>query len=85
MNKENVTCAEVKTCQVVSSPILARKLLQMGYPVIDIKKDRRSDVKSVFVFKNTKKLQRDYDKLLQEFYGEDYRGNMNVCHKNKNK
>lgn len=85
MNKENVTCAEVKTCQVVASPILARKLLQMGYPVIDIKRDRRSDIKSVFVFKNTKKLQRDYDKLLREFYGKDYHGSTEVCQKEKNK
>ncbi|HHV73425.1 MAG TPA: hypothetical protein GXX41_02005 [Thermoanaerobacterium sp.] len=47
MQKENI---------IIFSPALARKLIKMGFQIIDIKPDKINPVKSVFVFKRNQAI-----------------------------
>jgi len=43
----------------IFTPFVARNLLKMGNPIIDIKPDKNNKDKTIFVFENTDKLKKD--------------------------
>lgn len=47
-------------------PCLARKLLHLGYEIIDIKPNRVSPERTVFVFRYTDKIDNDLKDLIEE-------------------
>ncbi len=53
---------ETKEAIVIFSGHAARKLLRMGYQIIDIKPDKSNRIKSVFVFRR----ENDIEKVLAD-------------------
>ena len=49
----------------VFTPYVARKLLHMGNPILDIKPMKENRDKTIFVFENTEKLQKDMASATQ--------------------
>lgn len=45
--------------KMIFTPYVARKLLHMGNPIIDIKPNKENRDKTIFVFENTSKLKND--------------------------
>ena len=43
----------------IFTPFVARNLLKMGNPIVDIKPDKNNKEKTIFVFENTEKLKKD--------------------------
>jgi hypothetical protein len=43
----------------IFTPFVAKKLLKMGNPIIDIRADKNNKDKTVFVFEKTEKLKED--------------------------
>ncbi len=43
----------------IFTPYVARRLLRMGNPIIDIKPCKENKDKTIFVFENTEKLKKD--------------------------
>lgn len=43
----------------IFTPFVARNLLKMGNPIIDIKPYKEDRNKTIFIFENTEKLQKD--------------------------
>ena len=43
----------------IFTPFVARSLLRMGNPIVDIKPDKNNKDKTIFVFENTDKLKKD--------------------------
>ena len=43
----------------IFTPFVARDLLKMGNPIIDIKPYKEDRNKTIFIFENTEKLQKD--------------------------
>lgn len=52
--------------RVVISPVLARKLLQMGNPIMDIKPNKNDVKATVFIFEETQKMKEDLRKVLED-------------------
>lgn len=48
-----------KEFKFIFTPYVARRLLKMGNPIIDIKPDVNNKDKTIFIFELTKKLQND--------------------------
>ena len=48
-----------KQYKEIFTPYVARRLLKMGNPIIDIKPDKENRQKTIFLFENTKKMQED--------------------------
>ena len=46
-------------CKVVTNPTMARQLLQMSNPIVDIKGNRDNPRETVFIFENTDKFRND--------------------------
>lgn len=64
MEQEQITKTKEKEFQVVKNPVVARKLLKLGYTICDIKPNKENPkVSTVFVFKNNEKFQQDYNEL----------------------
>lgn len=68
-NKDNVNVTnknhhDLGRCVYV--PCLARKLLHMGYEIIDIKPNRVDSARTVHVFKYTDGIDEDLKKLIEE-------------------
>lgn len=59
-----------KQTKVVIYPVVARKLLKLGYMIIDIKPKKEDLLQSLFVFYVEGCFWRDYDRLMREY--EDY-------------
>lgn len=59
-----------KETKVVIYPPVARKLLKMGYMIVDIKPKKEDLMQSLFVFYVEGCFWRDYDRLMREY--EDY-------------
>jgi hypothetical protein len=57
MQKENI---------IIFSPALARKLIKMGFQIIDIKPDKINSIKSVFVFKRNQAIVNELEKYKQK-------------------
>ena len=51
----------------IFTPFVARNLLKMGNPIIDIKPDKNNKDKTIFVFENTDKLKEDMVKATQHW------------------
>lgn len=54
MNKEFIS---------IFKPKKARRLLKMDNPIVDIKPDKDNTDRTIFIFKNTDKLQKDIEIL----------------------
>ena len=52
--------------KIVRNPMIARKLLQRGNSIVDIKPARGDNNRTVFVFANTTKFQEDFTKVIKE-------------------
>lgn len=57
-----------KTTKVVPDPIIARKLIQAGYNIVDIKPKRHFPRETAFVFKIVDGFIDDLNKLIEEKY-----------------
>lgn len=55
-----------KTTKVVPDPVIARKLIQEGYSIIDIKPKKNFPKETAFVFKVTDGFMEDLNKLIEE-------------------
>ena len=49
----------------ILTPFVARNLLRMGNPIIDIKPDKNNKEKTIFVFEDTDKLKEDMVKATR--------------------
>ena len=49
----------------IFTPFVARGLLRMGNPIVDIKPDKNNKDKTIFVFEDTNKLKEDMVKATQ--------------------
>ena len=50
----------------IFTPFVARNLLKMGNPIIDITPDKNNKDKTIFVFENTEKFRTDLGNILAE-------------------
>ena len=46
-------------CKVIYNPTIARQLLKMGNPIIDIKANRNNNRETIFIFEVTEKFLND--------------------------
>lgn len=46
-------------CKEIFTPYVARRLLHMGNPIIDIKPDKKNRDKTIFIFEITNKFKED--------------------------
>ena len=53
------------TTKCIFTPFVARNLLKMGNPIVDIKPDKNNKDKTIFVFEDTNKLKEDMVKATQ--------------------
>ena len=47
----------------IFKPKIARHLLKLGNPIYDIKADKKEPKRTIFIFKNNKKLINDFNAL----------------------
>lgn len=52
-----------KTYISIFKPKIARNLLKLGNPIYDIKADKKEPIKTIFIFRNTEKLIKDFNTL----------------------
>ena len=50
--------------KIIFKPFLARKLVQNGNTIVDIKPDRNNEGHTLFVFKKDEKFEKDLTELL---------------------
>ena len=48
-----------KNVKFIFTPYVAKNLLRMGNPIIDIKQDYKNEDKTIFIFELTEKLKKD--------------------------
>ena len=53
-------------CKIIFKTYIARRLLKMGNPIIDIKPDKQHEGKTIFVFEITEKFNDDLASILLE-------------------
>lgn len=53
--------------KIVLYPNIARKLLKMGYTIVDIKPKKENPVCSLFIFKIEGDFEKDFNELMVEF------------------
>lgn len=56
----------MKKEKVIVNPVVAKKLLNMGNPIVDLKPHNDGSDKTVFIFEITKKFNNDLDKLSKK-------------------
>lgn len=54
---------DIKSKVIIKSWV-ARKLVHLGYQIIDLKPDKNDAKRTVFVFEDTDKFQKDLEKIL---------------------
>ncbi len=59
MKKVNLCQSDEIKFRVILNPAIARKLLQMGSPILDIKPNKNNKTETVFIFEDTEKLRED--------------------------
>lgn len=64
---QKINTNEVGTSKIVHSPKVARKLLKMGYHIIDIKPNKTYKKQSVFVFNIEGNFMQDYCELKEMY------------------
>ena len=52
--------------KLIFKSYLARQLLKLGNPIIDIKPDKTREGRTIFVFQTTEKFNKDLSTLLTE-------------------
>lgn len=57
---------DTRKSRLIFDAKIARKLLKMGFVVIDIKPNRENTDKSIFVFENTEEFKEALTQLLDE-------------------
>ena len=57
---------DTRKSRLIFDAKIARKLLKMGFVVIDIKPNRENTDKSIFVFENTEEFQNTLNEVLDE-------------------
>ena len=57
---------DTRQSRLIFDAKIARKLLKMGFVVIDIKPNRENTDKSIFVFENTEEFQNALTQLMDE-------------------
>ena len=57
---------DTRKSRLIFDAKIARKLLKMGYVVIDIKPNRENTDKSIFVFENTEEFQHALTLIMDE-------------------
>lgn len=57
---------DTRKSRLIFDAKIARKLLKMGFVVIDIKPNRENTDKSIFVFENTEEFQQTLAKIMDE-------------------
>ena len=57
---------DTRKSRLIFDAKIARKLLKMGYVVIDIKPNRENTDKSIFVFENTDEFKQVLDQIMEE-------------------
>ena len=57
---------DIRKSRLIFDAKIARKLLKMGFVVIDIKPNRENTDKSIFVFENTEEFQKALAETLDE-------------------
>ena len=63
---ENIKEKDMRKSRLVFDAKIARKLLKMGYVVIDIKPNRENTDKSIFVFENTDEFKQALAQIMDE-------------------
>lgn len=56
----------MKNFKSIFKPAIARKLLKMGNKIVDIKAQKEDMNKTIFIFENTEKLNKDLDWIQQK-------------------
>lgn len=57
---------KIKECKLVFNAGCARALLRAGCTIVDIKQSRENPERSVFVFKNDEKFQKEFERINKE-------------------
>lgn len=57
---------DMRKSRLIFDAKIARKLLKMGYVVIDIKPNRENTDKSIFVFENTDEFKQALTQIMDE-------------------
>lgn len=57
---------DIRKSRLIFDAKIARKLLKMGFVVIDIKPNRENTDKSIFVFENTEEFKQVLTQLIDE-------------------
>lgn len=57
---------DMRKSRLIFDARIARKLLKMGYVVIDIKPNRENTEKSIFVFENTEEFKQALAQIMDE-------------------
>lgn len=63
---ENIIEKDTRKSRLIFDAKIARKLLKMGFVVIDIKPNRENTDKSIFVFENTDEFKAALTKVMDE-------------------
>ena len=63
---ENINEKDTRKSRLIFDAKIARKLLKMGFVVIDIKPNRENTDKSIFVFENTDEFKCGLATVLEE-------------------
>lgn len=59
MTKANLCQSDEVKFKVILNPAIARKLLQLGNTILDIKPNKNNKTETVFIFEDTEKLRDD--------------------------
>lgn len=62
----NINEKDTRKSRLIFDAKIARKLLKMGFVVIDIKPNRENTEKSIFVFENTEEFKDALTQLMDE-------------------
>ena len=57
---------DIRKSRLIFDAKMARKLLKMGFVVIDIKPNRENTDKSIFVFENTEEFKQALGQIMDE-------------------
>jgi hypothetical protein len=56
----------MKKQRIILNPILAKKLLKMGYKIVDLERNKFCSERTVFIFQNEPGLDKIIDEYKQE-------------------
>ena len=62
----NINEKDMRKSRLIFDAKIARKLLKMGYVVIDMKPNRENTEKSIFVFENTDEFKQALTQIMYE-------------------